>query len=151
MLLNVVATFHFAYETSILVNSVFTAWWFTPTSVHTSLTSVATTRIGCYMYQPNNCGMMVLGSSTRVFYFLSFMNSIPTLFFNVPTMIPAIQKLTTKTRLSIQSNLQFRLIFIVLHNWTSVCLAGLLVTSILISSALKLIYGHRFPARRSID
>ena len=51
---------------------------------------------------------MVLRSSMIVFYFHSFMNRIMTLFFTLPTMIPAIQKPTARMRVTIQSNLQFR-------------------------------------------
>jgi hypothetical protein len=151
MLFNVVATVHFDNETRILVNSVFTAPRRTPTSVLTSLTSVATTKKGYYTYQPNNCQMMVLRSSTIVLYFHSFMNLITTLFFPLPTTIPVIQKPTWRIRVLIQSNLQIGHVFVVLHTWTTVLPASLLVTSISMSWTMKLIYGHRFLARRSID
>jgi hypothetical protein len=59
-LLNVVATVHFANETWIFVDRVFTAQRHTPTSALESLTSAATTVNGLYRYQPNNCQMMVL-------------------------------------------------------------------------------------------
>jgi len=44
-LLNVVAAFHFANETLIFINGVYTAWRLTPTSARTSLTSHVTREI----------------------------------------------------------------------------------------------------------
>jgi len=95
--------------------------------------------------------MMILRSSMIVFHFHSFMNRITTLFFTLPTMIPAIQKPTAWRCVSIPSNHRFGHVFVVLHTWRTVQLASLLVTSISMSSTMKSIYGHRFLARRSID
>ena len=119
-LLNVVATFHLANETWIVVINVFTARRHSPTSAHTSLILVATTMKRMYMYQPKNCQMMVLWQRTIVFYFSSFMNLIATLSFTLPTMIPVIQKPTGRMRVSIQSNLQFGHVWMELHTWTTV-------------------------------
>jgi hypothetical protein len=119
-LLNVVATVHFANETCIFVDRVFTARRHTPTSALESLTSAATTVNGLYRYQPNNCQMMVLRVSTIVFYIQSFINRITTHYFTLPTIIAAIQKLTARLPVSIQSNLHFVPRFVLLHTWTTV-------------------------------
>jgi hypothetical protein len=58
--------------------------------------------------------------STLVFYFHSFMNHITTCFFTLSTMIPVIHKTIARMRVSIQSNLQFGHVFVVLHTWTTV-------------------------------
>jgi len=63
--------------------------------------------------------MMVSLSSTILFYFHSFMNCIPTLFFTIATMIPAIQKLKARMRVLNQSNLLFGCIFMELNTWTT--------------------------------
>jgi len=151
MRLKVVATVHFANETWIIVISVFTARSTTPTSLLTSLLSIATTNISYYTYQPNICQMMVLRSSTWVFCFHSFMNHITTHFFTLPTIIPAIQKPTATMHILIEINLQFRQVFRVLHTRTTFSPANLSVTSIWISSTMKFIHSYCVPARRSID
>jgi len=72
---------------------------------------------------------MVLWSSTIVFYFHSFMNSIMALIFTHLTMIPAIQKQTAKMHLLILGNLLFRHVFMGLHNSTTVYPEGRSATS----------------------
>jgi len=93
---------------------------------------------------------MVLWSSTMVIYFHSFMNWIATHFFTLWTTIRAIQMPTAKLRDSIHSNLQFRHIIVVHHTRPTVEPVSLLVTSILISSMMKSIYGYSFLTRRRI-
>jgi hypothetical protein len=86
----------------------------------TSLTFIATTKKGLYRYQPNNCQMMVLQASTIVFYVHLLMNQFAFLFFTLQMMIPAIQKPIGTMCVSIQSNIQFGYVFVVLHTWTTV-------------------------------
>jgi hypothetical protein len=118
MLLKVVATFHFANEAWIFVNSVFTARRPTPTMGLASITSVLTTKTGLDTSQPIPCQMMVLQLTMVLFYFHLFMNRIGTLLFTIPTLIPLISKPTARMRFSMQCNLQFGHIFMVLHTWT---------------------------------
>ena len=121
----------------------------TSISVIISLTSILTMTKGWYMNQPNDCEIMALRYCTMVLK-PSFVNLIATVFFTLPTMIPARQKQIVRMRLSIQSNLQFGHILMVLHTWTTIESGYLLVTSISISSMMKLIPGYHFLARRSL-
>jgi len=68
-----------------------------------------------YKYLFNNCPMMVVGSSTTVFYVHSYVNLIATHFFTILTMVPAIQKPTARMHVSIPSNLLFGHVFMVLY------------------------------------
>jgi len=104
-----------------------------------------------YIYQPNNWKMKVLRSSTIIFSWFSFMYRIATIFCTLPMMIPAILKPTARIWVSIQSNVQFGYVFMVIHTWTTIQLGSLLVRSSSISSTMKLIYATRVLPSRSID
>jgi len=90
-------------------------------------------------------------SSMMIFYFYLFTNRIATLDFSLPTTIPAIQQPTETMKLSMPSNIQFGHICIVLHTTTTAKPESLSVTSITISSTLKLMNGHGYRASWSID
>jgi len=118
--LNIVATSYFGKETWIFVNIVFTSQRYTSTSAHTPLTSVVTTQNELYIDHPNNCRMVVLQSSMIMFYCHSFLNHIATHVFTIPTIIPVIKDSRATLGVLMQSNLQFRHIFVVLHRSTTV-------------------------------
>jgi len=151
MLLKFVSTFHFVKETGIIVNGIFTAQWFIPPSALTSLTSIVTTKQGWYTNLPNNCQIMVLWLSTMVLDLYSIWNSIATPIASHLMIIPINQRLTTCMGGSIQCNPQYRHSFAVLQPGTTVQPASLLVTCLVITSTLKLIYGDCVIVRKRFD
>jgi hypothetical protein len=120
MLLNIVATFHFANTIRICVASVFSTQRHTPTSAVTSLISVMNRNKQWNQFQTNNSEIMVLRFSMILFYLHSFMNLIATLFFTLPKMFPAIEKPIAKMCVWIQSSLLLGHIYIVFDSWTTV-------------------------------
>jgi len=151
MILNIVLKFHCGNKTWPFINCVCTAWKRTSALVLTLLTSVTTTKSGFYIYQPNNCQMMVLWLSMIEFYIHLSMNHNAIVLFTLQMMIPVILKETATMRVSSQSILQFGHKFMVLHTWRIVEPASWLVMTILMSTTMKLIYGDCFLVGRSID
>jgi len=86
-----------------------------------------------------------------VFNLDAFMNHIATLFFPTPTILPAREMPTAKISVLILSNLQFRHESMVLHTWTTLYSAYLLVINISNSLTLKSINGDWVPVRWSIN
>jgi len=128
----------------------FTTQRCTPRSPPTSPISVTTTQNALYMYQPDNCHMMVLRSSTIAFHFHLFMSPITTSFISIPKMCPALQKPKANMCKSIQSTLQFGFRLMVPYTWSTVKQASQFATSISIGALTKYIYGKQCLVRRSI-
>jgi hypothetical protein len=102
ILLHIVATFHFASETWMFINSVFSAPRHTLTWVLTSLTFMTTTKTAEYTYLLNNCQIIVLRSNVIALDIHSVMNQIVTRFITLPLLIPVIQQPTGRMGVSIQ-------------------------------------------------
>jgi len=115
MLLNVVATIHFAYKTLIFVNSFTIARRCPPISALASHTANLTFKKRSYMYWLNNCEMRVAWPSTIAFCIHSFMHCLVTLFFTQPKMMSVIKKPMVKTRLLVSSKVHFRYGCTILH------------------------------------
>jgi len=147
---SIVWTLYFSNKTWIFVNSLFTAGWSSPTFAHTSLTTGRTSEKPYSIYQGNNGQMVVLRSSTILFYIHVFTNHIPTICVTFTMIHPAIQKPTAKIHVSIESNLLSGYIFKILHTWTSVWTARLLDRWISICSTMKLLNCHRYFVSRCL-